>query len=229
MRKSIFITLLALITCVESYAQYHGRYPSGYIARGGRGYDNGANTYYRDRARTYFGLRIGLSASTVSSDDASLDGGSMKAGLSVGAILGVQLSNSTPLCLETGLLYVEKGGKGVYANKNFTYNLNYLEIPFLLKFKVYPSVDWSIQPFLGPYIGIGVGGKIKDYGDRAAYSSFSDGNFRSFDAGLRAGVGCQYNILYMELGYDLGLSNICYDNFDTSRNGALFVNVGVNL
>ena len=74
--------------------------------------------------------------------------------------------------------------------------------------------------------------KVKDYGtskdDRAVYSSFSGDFFKRFDGGLRFGCGAGYDIFYLELAFDLGLSNICHDMFDTSRNRSLTLNFGVN-
>ena len=74
----------------------------------------------------------------------------------------------------------------------------------------------------------GIGGQIKDFGSRHAYSSFDDEGFQRFDAGIKVGCGLQYDHLYAELGYDFGLSNISHDYFDTSRNGSFFATVGVN-
>lgn len=62
----------------------------------------------------------------------------------------------------------------------------------------------------------------------SAQNSFSDSNFRRTDAGLRLGCGIGYDMFYADLTYDIGLANICHDTFDTSHNGALMLNVGVN-
>lgn len=42
------------------------------------------------------------------------------------------------------------------------------------------------------------------------------------------GCGIGYDMFYADLTYDIGLANICHDTFDTSHNGALMLNVGVN-
>lgn len=44
----------------------------------------------------------------------------------------------------------------------------------------------------------------------------------------RLGCGIGYDMFYADLTYDIGLANICHDTFDTSHNGALMLNVGVN-
>lgn len=177
----------------------------------------------------YYGLRIGPAFSTVNSDDDRLDGGDSQTGLSVGAIVGFPLSHRTPLYLETGLSYIEKGGKKDLNHwKDMTYDLNYLQMPIVLKYKYNIDRNFSIQPFLGGYMAVGVGGKIKNFEEREAYSSFSDDAFQRFDGGLRFGCGMAYDLFYADITYDLGLSNICHDYFDTSHNGCLSLNVGVN-
>ena len=52
--------------------------------------------------------------------------------------------------------------------------------------------------------------------------------FSRFDGGLRLGCGIEYEFLYGELAYDIGLANISHDYFDTSHTGAFFVTIGVN-
>lgn len=200
------------------------------------------NTYYNyGHNNTYVGLRIGPSFSHVSSDDPMLDGSSWKTGLNVGVAVGTNIAYTSPLYLETGLYYTEKGGDGNGRRNGvkFTYDLNYLEIPLLFKYKAPVTTDFSIEPYFGGYFAVGVGGKIKDYENREAYNSFSsncydNGTFQRCDGGLRFGVGASYRLnrdteLYMEVGYDYGLSNICHDTFDRSKNGALQLNFGINL
>ena len=42
------------------------------------------------------------------------------------------------------------------------------------------------------------------------------------------GCGVAYDMFYADLTYDVGLANICHDEFDTSHNGCLTLNFGVN-
>ena len=177
----------------------------------------------------YYGLRIGPSFSTVNSDDKTLDGGKTQTGLSVGAVAGIALSNRAPVYFETGLFYTEKGGKKKLSDgKKMTYDLNYLEVPLTVKYAYSPDSHFSIQPFAGGYLACGVGGKIKNYRERESESSFSSDRFKRFDGGLRVGCGLAYDMFYADISYDIGLANICHDEFDTSHNGCLSLNVGVN-
>ena len=92
----------------------------------------------------------------------------------------------------------------------------------------YIDGDFSVQPFFGGYLACGVGGKIKNYGDRLSESSFSHKYFQRFDGGLRIGCGAAYDMFYLDLGYDIGLSNITHDEFDASHNRCWTLSLGVN-
>lgn len=228
MKKTIILAMLSLLTIMPIQAQNHrnSRY---YNNRTGRlDYKHRRYNSYLDYD-AYVGLRLGPAFTTVNSDDKYLDGSSVKTGLNVGVAAGFALMPRGPLYLESGLYYIEKGGKGNVGGDKFTYNLNYLEMPVVLKYQIDIDRYCAIEPFLGGYAAVGVGGKIKDFGERAAYNSFSDNpySFRRMDAGLRTGCGIQCDMFYAELSYDLGLANICNDDFDTSKNGALMLTLGL--
>ena len=224
--KRIIIIMLGLLLTMPIMAQYGRPRPRTY--RYGYSTRPTSSSYHHSLSNTYYGLRIGANFSTVSSDDRYLDGGSLRTGLNVGAVVGFQIAPHAPIYFETGLSYVEKGGKGNYNGARFTYSLDYLEMPLVLKYDYHADRLLNIQPYLGGYVAAGIAGKIKDFGSRHAYSSFDDEGFQRFDAGIKVGCGLQYDHLYAELGYDFGLSNISHDYFDTSHTGSFFATVGVN-
>lgn len=228
MKKFFIMTLAAIVLGLPAQAQQYrnSRYYNQRTDRldyGRHSIGNGITAGY-----TYYGLRIGPAFSTVNSDDATLDGGKSQTGLDVGAVVGFPLSNTTPLFLETGLSYIEKGGKKDLGDKKMTYDLNYLEVPIVVKYVYDIDGSFSVQPFIGGYLSCGVGGKIKNYESRDAFNSFSENAFQRFDGGLRVGCGVGYDVFYADLSYDIGLTNICHDMFDTSHNGCLALTVGVN-
>ncbi len=222
--KKLLIVITSLMLTLPTMAQY-GR-PSR-MNSGRYGYHRPAPRRY-SHTDVYYGLRIGGSFSTVSSDDPYLDGGSLRAGLNIGTVVGMQVAPHAPVYFETGLSYVEKGGEGHNNGDNFPYAIDYLEVPLVLKYNGVTSSGVCIQPYVGGYLAVGVGGKIKDFGNRHAYSSFDDIGFKRFDGGIKVGCGVKYDYLYAEVGYDIGLSNISHDYFDTSHTGALFATIGVN-
>ena len=216
----MMIALMSFVLAVPAFAQY------------GRPHYNRppvVRAPHHSATDVYYGLRIGPAFATVNSDDRYLDGGSAKTGLNVGAVMGFQVAYRSPVYFETGLSYIEKGGKGVCDGTKFSYSLDYLEVPLVMKYMIDVDRLFSVQPYVGGYLAVGVAGKIKNFGQRQAYSSFdSKEGFQRFDGGIRIGCGVQYDFVYAELGYDFGLSNISRDYFETSRTGTFFATVGFN-
>ncbi len=224
MKKLVLTSLAALLLAAPAAAQY---YPDGRpIPPRHR-----AAYYAAPYNNTYYGFRLGLGVATVNSDSPVLDANKAKTGLNAGFVVGTQLTRQAPLFFETGIYYTEKGGKSNYQGNKFTYGLNYVELPLLLKYKYYADRDFSIEPFAGGYLSCGVGGKIKDFGNRKAYGSFSDDydeNFKRFDGGLKVGCGVGFQMLYLEASYDIGLANVGNDEFDDTHTGCFNLTFGVN-
>ena len=231
MKRLITLALLVLALVMPATAQsyYESRYYNHCSGRLDYGYKNNS---WLDSGDMYYGLRIGPSFSKVNSDDVELDGGNWQTGLNLSVIMGIPLTSEMPLYIETGLSYTEKGGKkkvtSLEGKKKMTYDLNYLEIPIVLKYIYDIDGHFTVQPYFGGYLACGISGKIKNYGERKAFNSFSDDAFQRFDGGLRFGIGAGYEMFYADLAFDLGLSNICHDMFDTSHNRSLTLNFGVN-
>ena len=228
MKKIFLATILSIIFLIPTPAQNNSR-----NSRNSHSYNNSSNRYNFNRwtnndLRIYYGLRLGLGLSHINSDDKLLDGGDNQSGLNLGFVTGMQVAYNTPIFLEGGLYYTEKGGKGYNDSKKFTYNLNYLELPIVMKYQYFINDDVAIQPFAGGYFAYGIGGRIKNYSDREAEDSFSGSKFRRFDGGLRLGCGVSFQNMYMDMSYDIGLANISHDTFDSSHNGCFYLNLGVN-
>ena len=98
-----------------------------------------------------------------------------------------------------------------------------LEIPIVIKYGIKASDDIAVLPFLGPYFSYGIGGKIKD--DDYEESSYNVVNHG--DMGLKLGCGVEYDMLYLEAGYQFGIANIA-DGKGSIHSNALFINFGVN-
>ena len=226
MKRTIILSLLCMILALPAMSQ--PRYPYG------RGYNPRVQTVGRHGNEYvawhsyYFGLRVGLNASHVNSESPQLNGSSMKSGLNIGLAAGTQLTWRSPLFLESGLYYSQKGGKSGSGPDKFTYDLNYLEVPLLIKYKHFVGNQTSVQPYAGGYLAVATDGDIKNYGSRTAFSSFDNGYFNRFDGGLKIGCGVGFNMLYLDASYDIGLANIGQDNFDDTHNGCFTLNIGVN-
>ena len=125
--KRLIITALAVAALLAPAEAQDYRYSRYYNYDTGR-LDYGRHDSGLGTGNMYYGFRIGPAFSFVNSDDPSLDGGKWQTGLSIGALVGLPLSQSVPLYAEIGLQYTEKGGrKRLSSNKKMTYDLNYIE------------------------------------------------------------------------------------------------------
>ncbi len=216
------LTLFALCTFAAvaqpGYGYGHGRGYGYGQPRGGRGY------YGRYGTEWYGGVKFGVTGSHVSSQSSELNGNGVETGISLGLAAGFNIAPAA--AFESGIYYTEKGGSSRNADGRFTYDLNYLEVPLLLKYYIYSGNRAVVQPYIGAYLGLGVGGQIKDYGTRSVTDSFGSGLFRRGDSGLALGCGISWSFLYASLGYEYGLANIGADLFSETHNRALVFSVG---
>ena len=212
--------MMAFAIAMPTFAQFDGS-------------RNKKNRFNHSNVEQYYGVRLGYNIASISSSNAEVDMDSY-GGWAFGGVYGLQLANSTPLWLEAGLFYSEKGGK----IKNFrsekepgkvqekTTRLIYLQAPIVVKYAFDVADDFYIQPFLGGYLALGVGGKTKEYLDENSYDSFD--NFHRLDGGIRIGCGAEYQMIYAEAGFDFGIANISDNEWKSARNQTFFINVGVN-
>lgn len=223
--KKLFTLIMAVAIAMPTFAQFGGSRRT-------------KDRFNHSNVEQYYGLRLGYNIASINSNDASIDMNSY-GGFAFGGVYGLQLANSTPIWLEAGLFYSEKGGKDenklTVVNNNgvltemtqkVTTRLMYLQAPIVIKYAFDVADDFYVQPFLGGYLGLGIGGKTKLYGSRETHDSFD--KFNRFDGGLRIGCGAEYQMVYAEMGFDFGIANISDDDFSTARNQSFFINVGVN-
>ena len=146
--------IMSLVLAVPTLAQYGPRrsYPQRRPVVSEYRYGETPRSYRHSLTNSYYGLRVGLALSSVNSDDSYLDGSGLSSGVSMGFVAGFQMVPASPLYFETGLNYTEKGGRGHFGGSKFTYDLNYLEVPLLLKYDYRTDHDFSVQPFIGGYL-----------------------------------------------------------------------------
>ena len=214
--KKFFAAIVALMLAMPSMAQF---------ASGG---------FELDKSNLYYGIRFGVAMGTLSGDtevpdgDKKMDYSGMKTGISLAGVIGLRLSQTAPVFLESGLYYTQRGGK----DGKYTADLNCLEIPILVKYGIQASNHVAVLPFVGPYFALGVAGE-REYDDvvngggkakESTYDKFLNRN----DMGFKLGCGLEYNMVYAEIGYQFGIANIADNDNNTTHANALFVNLGVN-
>lgn len=198
--KKLLVSLVALVLSVPSFAQYS----SG-------GFD-------LDKENLYYGVRIGMNFASLGGD-LDLDS---KVGMNLAGVIGLHVSNSAPVFLESGLYYSERGGK----KDNATISYNNLEIPILIKYGIKATDNIALLPFLGPTFGYAVKSKTSYKGNGIDISA--DTKMKRANMGFKLGCGAEYDNLYLELGYQFGITDINKSKDITTHANALFVNFGVN-
>lgn len=160
----------------------------------------------------------------------------MNPGIHVG--MAVAFPINTWLAVEPAVLFDQKGAR--YKQNLFgtdidaSIRLNYIDIP--VNFKVSQKMENNMRIFAsaGPYLGIGLSGKIKgDAGgqkvdEKVVWGSNNDDMYKRTEIGATFGVGVEFNVLQVGISYDLGLSNtsaVTEDNY-SSKNRILRFSVG---
>ncbi len=222
--KKFFLAIAAMALTAPAFAQFS----SG-------GFD-------LDKENVYYGIRLGITAASISSSDADFKDLNSKVGMTLGGVIGLRCSKTTPIFLESGLYYTQRGGKGDITKKwqgyetptkrGATANINYLEIPILIKYGIQAGDNIAILPYVGPYFAMAIAGdtKLDAIGELPSEkpSSFDSGYFNRPDMGFKLGCGLEYNNLYVEVGYQFGVANIADGDDVTAHGNAFIANFGVN-
>ena len=192
--KKIFSFIAACLLAVPTFAQF---------SSGG---------FSIDEEHTYWGIRLGVAFGGIGGDVEAEDG---RTGMTLAGIVGLRVSETAPVFLETGLYYTERGGDKLKADGqalgDHDGHLNYLEAPLLIK-------------FLGPYVGMGISGNYKFLNHP--------------EMGFKLGCGFEWSNLYAELAYQFGVTNLADGdevkkvvssmNSASSHGHALCFNIGIN-
>jgi hypothetical protein len=142
--------------------------------------------------------------------------------------LGAQLSFpvSKQLSIETGLVANTRGYRTSFEDNYFEDNfkarvnatLYYLDLPIIGKFTA-DLGKIKLQGYAGPYIGLGLSGKIKskitfngetEHHERKVQwgsEPYID-DLKRLDYGLNFGIGCSFESYQLAIMYGMGLANV---------------------
>lgn len=180
------------------------------------------------------GPKVGFLSSTPAGDDVPADVESIS-GFTGGIFL--KYTTGDVFAIQPEILYTRKGG---YYNEGlFSYELNvdYLEIPLLLKAQI--PVSETVFPFIyvGPYAAFELNNR--EQGDFFFVDYESTAAIRDFDAGAVFGAGMDVELNSFYLGFDarygIGMVNIYEPDDDgdqadiKNRSLSFMLGLGVNL
>jgi len=156
------------------------------------------------------GIRAGMNFDNVgkAKDYATSEGGmtlkdvtESKVGYHFGLVYNIDLIGS--FAIEPGFYFTQKGFK---LNDNDA-NMNYLEVPVNVKFKLLDLSVIGLDAHVGPFLAAGLGGKWEFAGED--YKVFDDMEVDRFDFGLQMGLGVKIvNKVYAGVNYDMSLTKV---------------------
>lgn len=181
-------------------------------------------------SRAKYDVHAGLSMANITNSEAS-----MKAGFSVG--LGIDCPINNLWAFQTGLNFTSKGCRESEQGVVAKINPIYLDIPLLAAVKLPIKNDNVFVINAGPYVGLGLGGKMSLSGGGAEISSSlfkkvdgeSEAMMNRCSAGLQVGIGMELKDKYLvNLASQFGFTNMIKKDFavDNNKNIALMITVG---
>ena len=197
--KKFLVSIVAALMAAPAFAQY---------SSGG---------FELDKESLYYGVRFGGTIASVGGD---VSVGS-KVGMTLAGVIGLRVSSSSPVFLESGLYYTQRGAK----EDNVTITHNNLEIPLVVKYGIKATDEIALLPFIGPYFAYAVSSEYDYKGETVPKDSFRPNRN---NMGFKLGCGAEYNKIYLELGYQFGITNFWDSDEFTAHNNALFLNFGLN-
>lgn len=167
-----------------------------------------------------FGAKAGLNISSLTFDESELNSSS-KTGFTAGLMAEISLAKN--FSIQPEILYSQQGMKISYSdaeveNSHYksTIELNYLNIPVMLKYYVLKGL--SVQA--GPQIGILLKSNNKSEDNFLGYQNKDNYNLSEFangvDTSVNFGLGYQLkNKFYADARYNISYSDIFKDANDT--------------
>jgi opacity protein-like surface antigen len=149
------------------------------------------------------GLKLGFGIANINTDYNELDEFlDSRMGFSGGAFLTYSLSRQ--IAVQPEILYVTKGAAKDIFFFNAHLNLDYLEIPVLLKFDFVP--DGKLRPnlYAGPALDVLLASKFHIIDETYDIKDYTKG----MDFSLVFGGGFDYNRVTFDIRYTLGLTGI---------------------
>ena len=168
---------------------------------------------------TTFGIKAGVNFYNINGkEEGTTLSNKLKPGFTVG--VNAEIPIAPGFYFQPGLSFITKGTKVTQSGYDAKYTLNYLELPLNLIYKA-GLTQGNVLLGFGPYLGYGIGGKIKTQGTSTDIKFKStpgtDVNtvyYKPFDAGLNLLAGYEFtNRLSVQLDAQLGVVNInAYNN-----------------
>lgn len=184
------------------------------------------------------GLRAGLNFQNLTGDEVFFEDAKMTPRFNIG--VDYEIAVAPDFYFAPGLFFATKGTKLEEDDSELKFALNYLEVPLNLVYKPVLGAGNLIVAF-GPYVGYGLGGKMKAEGssgmgpielsgsyeeDIAFGSDEEEDDFKALDMGANLSFGYMFGAgLSLQFNTQLGLVNISHGD-DAIKNTGFGLSLG---
>lgn len=178
---------------------------------------------------TSFSIKGGLNMSNFYGDE--LSDKNMKTGFHIG--VGADFEFAPNMAIQSGLLFTSKGAKYTtdLVSTELNANANFLQLPLHFAYKIDVMPGTRVVLHAGPYVAYGIGGKTS--AGNVEVDTFKDDAFldvlnglKPFDAGIGLGVGAEFGSILLDLGWDMGLTNLSRVNGYDIKTQNAYLSVG---
>ena len=151
-------------------------------------------------------------------------------GFTLGAVLEVGLTDN--IFIQPEAVFVQKGSELETPTLGEKINVNYLDVPVLLKLKLLNTKMLNINLLGGPSFGLALNGEETDANNQTIDINFGGENgFKRFELGVNAGGGIGVNLgsigVFGDVRYLFGVSNISDDTNREIKNKGLNLSIGI--
>ena len=133
--------------------------------------------------------------------------------------------------LQPEAVFIQKGTKLKVVNDDNKINVNYLDVPILLKIKLLNSNLLNINLLGGPSFGLALNGEETAGGETVDINFGGENGLKRFDLGINAGGGVGVNFgsvgVFGDVRYLFGVSDISDAADREIKNKGLNLSVGL--
>jgi hypothetical protein len=162
-----------------------------------------------------YGAKAGVSFSNLKTDPETEPSYDSRFGLTAGGFVAWPLT--ARLDVQPEALFTMKGGSVEDGPANAVVKLDYLDVPVLVKYRLFGSPGHAVHVFGGPSFGVRLRGIVTtEIGGESIDNDVSDDVTR-MDLGIVGGAGVDIGRLIVEGRYTWGVSDIDKDTSDESK------------
>ncbi len=182
-------------------------------------------------AQVSFGIKGGVNVAEFSfKDQGTTIPQSSVNGFTLGGVLEIGITDN--IFIQPEAVFLQKGSELNTSITGLKTNVNYLDIPILLKVKLINAQLLELNLLGGPSFGLALNGEETTVGGQTIDVNFGGENgLKRFDLGINAGGGIAIRLgsisVFGDVRYLFGVSNISEDANREIKNKGLNLSVGL--